>query len=484
MKTDSAVRNKRWSDDEFLERHKEILTLWPTGKDVDLDEAIEYHKRLPEDRVLYKRLAGADRTLLRLSCGQATVAQTVAHVQACEQAGADVLNWEPDSYTRKSRLEEAQQGLEESLRLGKPMLNGFPLINHGVAKCRQVAESINLPLMFNGNNDEEPMLLAETGFASGCTANAVYDLRDLITHSKNYPLEKRIINNQYVCKLAAYYTERGAPIVMWPGGCLLNYCPPSMGIAIEVIESLTAVEQGVEYLGCMNELRGNLVQDVAAMWVLRDLVREYLARSGYHNIPVWMSAYTWLGAWPSNPNAAGAFLAWLTATSVLAGADLVQSKSIQEAVGVTSAEASVKSAEIVKQIIHITGNQTLPVSDELKEEQRFIELEARAILDKVLELGDGDPLSGEVKAVETGVLDAPFSSWVHIKGKILPVRDRKGAFRYLDHGNLPFSREIIDYHRRKIAEREKAENRQAGYHMLVEDIAWLSKPLKGPLVSP
>ncbi len=45
------IRNKRWSDEEFLERRKGVLSRWPTGKDIDLDEAIEYHKRLPESKV-------------------------------------------------------------------------------------------------------------------------------------------------------------------------------------------------------------------------------------------------------------------------------------------------------------------------------------------------------------------------------------------------------------------------------------------------
>ncbi len=136
-----------------------------------------------------------------------------------------------------------------------------------------------------------------------------------------------------------------------------------------------------------------------------------------------------------------------------------------------------KSAKIVKQIAHIARNQTIPITEELKEEQRFVELEVKAILDKVLELGDGDPLSGETKATEVGVLDAPLSPWNHIKGKVLALRDRQGAFRYLDHGNLPFSKEIIDYHRGKIAAREMAESRQAGYDMLIEDVTWLSRAL-------
>lgn len=48
------IRNKKLSDDEFYGIRKEIMGQWPTGKDVDFDEAIEYHKSMPESKVFPK----------------------------------------------------------------------------------------------------------------------------------------------------------------------------------------------------------------------------------------------------------------------------------------------------------------------------------------------------------------------------------------------------------------------------------------------
>jgi len=40
------------------------------------------------------------------------------------------------------------------------------------------------------------------------------------------------------------------------------------------------------------------------------------------------------------------------------------------------------------------------------------------------------------------------------------VRDAEGAVRYLSHGNLPFTKEILEFHKEKIAEREKAQGKK------------------------
>ena len=42
------LRNKKMSDDEFYGIRKEILEQWPTGKEVDFDESVAYHKAMPE----------------------------------------------------------------------------------------------------------------------------------------------------------------------------------------------------------------------------------------------------------------------------------------------------------------------------------------------------------------------------------------------------------------------------------------------------
>ncbi len=36
------VKQKRIDEDQFLKMRKEVLSQWPTGKEVNIEEAIEY----------------------------------------------------------------------------------------------------------------------------------------------------------------------------------------------------------------------------------------------------------------------------------------------------------------------------------------------------------------------------------------------------------------------------------------------------------
>ena len=56
------VRNERLSDEEFFQEREEVLAEWPTGKDVDLDDGIEFHKQLSHSRVYARKLAEAKQT--------------------------------------------------------------------------------------------------------------------------------------------------------------------------------------------------------------------------------------------------------------------------------------------------------------------------------------------------------------------------------------------------------------------------------------
>ena len=55
------IRNRKLSEEEFFKEREEVLAQWPTGKEVDLDEAIEFHKSLPPGKVLAKKLLDAIR---------------------------------------------------------------------------------------------------------------------------------------------------------------------------------------------------------------------------------------------------------------------------------------------------------------------------------------------------------------------------------------------------------------------------------------
>jgi len=73
------------------------------------------------------------------------------------------------------------------------------------------------------------------------------------------------------------------------------------------------------------------------------------------------------------------------------------------------------------------------------------------------------------------VIDSPFCPNIHVKDNVLGIRDSQGACRYLHFGNLPLPEEIKDFHREKVAAREKAEGRKMDYQVVIDDFWAFSK---------
>ncbi len=476
------VRNKRWSDDEFLTERKEVLRFWHPAKKVELDEAIEYQKRLPEEKVYAKRVAkgkkdGQILTLLRL--GKARVEETIDELRALSTC-ADLLDVETDGYTRKAQYAEAQKALEQSYREGSNLLCGYPYVCHGVKTTRRLVEASARPLLIS-SNDEDTRILDEIGMASGLTAHIIQDVRDLLAHSKNYSLPQRIHNCQYTCRLATYYSEHGAPMMTYGVGSNLPFSPPGMGIVLVILESLTAATQGVKnYLLCYDQ-RGQLIQDVVAFRTTRKLARKYLDQFGFRDVDLSMRSSAGNLPWPRVRDASAAQAALCTVTGVLAGVDVIRTKALDEGLGIPSLESQLAAGRIARHVVNVLGKIRLPESDEVREERRILELEVQSVVDRVIELGDGDIAIGEMKAVEQGVIDVPFSPWIYAVGKVFPVRDLAGAVRWLETGNVPLPREVIDYHHRKIAERRKSDDQKTAVQMLIEDLAFRTKPVAIPV---
>ena len=64
-----------------------------------------------------------------------------------DQGGADLLPNTTDTYTRNLKFQDAQQGIEESRRAGRSMLNGCPIVNHGLKAVRRISESVERPII-------------------------------------------------------------------------------------------------------------------------------------------------------------------------------------------------------------------------------------------------------------------------------------------------------------------------------------------------
>ncbi len=429
------IRNKKLSDDEFYGIRKEVMEQWPTGKEVNFEEAIDYHKAMPESKSFSRKLANAKKerkTLIQPRAGVALIDEHIKLLQYLQDKGeADLLPTTIDSYTRQNRYEEAEVGIKESIHTQKSMLNGFPAVNHGVFGCRSIIENLDTPVQVR-HGTPDARLLTEICYAGGFTSYEGGGISYNIPYAKDVPLERTIYDWMYVDRLTGIYEEAGVSINREPYGPLTGtLVPPSMSNAVAIIEAMLAAEQGVKNVTVGYGQCGNLVQDVAALRVLEELTEEYLEKYGYEDVTVTSVLHQWMGGFPQDESKAFAVISWGSSVAALAKATKVIVKTPHEAMGVPTMEANAQGLRCTKQAISLLADQELK-SSALELEKAIIKGETCAIVDKCFELGMGDLALGAIRAVKAGVLDIPFAPSKYNAGKMLPARDFEGAVRYLN----------------------------------------------------
>jgi methylaspartate mutase epsilon subunit len=472
------LQNKRINDDEFYKIRAEVLQQWPTGKDVDLEEGFRYQKSLPEHKIFSDKLRKARTAGTTLIQPRAGVALIEEHIKLLsylqDQGGADLLPTTIDSYTRQNRFQKAEEGIEESKKQNKSMLNGFPAVNYGVSGCRRIIEALDTPVQIR-HGTPDARLLTEIAYAGGFTSYEGGGISYNIPYAKNADLEKTIRDWQYSDRLTGIYEEAGISINREPFGPLTGtLVPPCISHAVAIIESLLAAEQGVRNITVGYGQCGNLLQDVAAVQTLQSLTEEYLKKYGYGNVTVTTVLHQWMGGFPQDESKAYAVIAWGSTVAALAHATKVIVKTPHEAVGIPTMEANAQGLKCTKQIITMLGDQTVDTNS-LIDEKVIIAAETRCLVERVFELGKGDIAAGAVRAFQSGVLDVPFAPSRFNAGKVLPARDNEGAIRLFNPGALPLTGELLEFHKQKIAARAKYEKRDPSYQMVIDDVYAISK---------
>lgn len=469
------LQNKKWSEETFLEVRKEVLATWKTGSDslLDLDVCVKRLKSIPDHKNFAKKLVEAKkqgRTLVQPRAGVAHVNEHIELLQYLEQSGADFLPSTIDSYTRLNRYEEAEKGILESQRLNRSMLNGFPAVNYGVGICKDVLDSVNLPLQAR-HGTPDSRLLAEIIHAAGWTSNEGGAISYNLPYAKNVSLEDTIKYWQYCDRLVGYYEERGISINREPFGPLTGtLVPPCISNTVAIIETLLAAEQGVKNITVGYGMGGNVVQDVAAMHALYEQTIEYLEKYGYKDMFITTVFHQWMGGFPQDEKEALGLISLSSTVAALSKATKMITKTPLESVGIPTKEANGEGIKASKFVVRLLKDQKYADSEALEREKNQIKQEVDELLNHVYKLGDGDLAVGTVKAFEMGIIDVPFAPSRFNQGKILPARDNEGAIRILEFGNLGFSERVKKFHHQKLEERAKNENRDVSFQMTVDDI--------------
>jgi methylaspartate mutase epsilon subunit len=262
-----------------------------------------------------------------------------------------------------------------------------------------------------------------------------------------------------------------------PGFLTGTLIPPGVGIAVAVLEMLMAAGQGVKHysMGLCQSL--DLFQDVAGLWALEEVGREYLNRLGYGEVFFSIATHQWMQAFPADEPRAYAIIILGGVIAALSGATQIITKSTHEAEGIPTKEANADGVKATRMAIGLMRQNRLPATPAILQEKQIIVLEARAILDKALEMGDGDPVLASLRSLQAGVLDIPWAPNEHCAGRVIPVRDASGAVRYLDPAGLPLPAEVLSYHREMLKRREERDRHRVDYEAAIQDIMEVSKML-------
>jgi methylaspartate mutase epsilon subunit len=476
------IKNKRLTDDEFQQLRKEVLAEWPTGQEVDLDEAIAFHHSLPAGMNYARRVQEAKEngeTLILTGMGHTTLEQQIELISYARKAGqAELLATTPDSLTRIHDYKGAEKGLNESIKTGKSLLNGYPIVVYGVAATRKLVQSVDVPIQMRFGS-ADPRLIDEIAAAGGHSGNGAEGMLAFWNYTTKTPPETVLMNHQYIHRLYGYYESKGVPMsVEVQGLYAAGSVPPSLCIAAMLSMVLLAAEQGVKNFLLAFPAQGNLIQDVAGIRLCVNLAREYVDRFGYQGVNINPQFHLSLPKFPIETPQAYAMICLHSLEARISGCPVCVFRTIAEGKMITTKEELADSYLCARTMINFLKDQKVELDNRaIEEELQQMELETRVIFEKLLDLGEGDVAVGTVKAIETGLLDSPFSSSRYAAGKVIGFRDSDGAVRYADFGNLPFNKDMMEFHREKLAERGKKLGRKVDYEMAVNDIQAIDEGL-------
>ncbi|SCL20028.1 Glutamate mutase subunit E [Micromonospora pallida] len=461
---------------DFLRRRERVFREQLDREPYDLDECTAWAVRNAQRGTMSGLLADAKAaggTVVVPRAGVATMDGQRALMRELDEAGAGVLPITVDSLTRELKFDEAARRLAASTATDS-QLNGFPIVAHGIDATRELIASFDKPVIIRANA-VDLRIVAETGLAAGGTAFVSGPMYATLEYSKHTSLAESIPKWQYVFRLLGHYTEAGVPAgddavgFAQSGTCSV----PSLMLVGTVIDALIMAGQGVKHIMPYAMLQGNIAQDVACCLASEALTQEYLRRLGFDDVTTYVASSDWNGAFPRRtPDAYGLIAANIVAAAI-AKAPLNYVKTIEEGIGVPTAAANAASIRVTRYLLRLIGLQADSLrSPDVQFEFDLILLQARAILDAVLDAGDGDPVRGAVRALELGVLDIPFSPNIHVKGNVLPIRDAAGAVRFLDHGNLPIPAEATRLEAERLA-RRRGDGPELSYQDMIDDLQFL-----------
>jgi methylaspartate mutase epsilon subunit len=417
-----------------------------TGKDNDLpslSDSIRYVRELGKPTVpeVLRAARARGSVAVQPRCGVGSHDAMLALLRDLEAgAGPDVLTVTIDSHTRLKRFDHALR----SLNLNPAQLNGYPLVTHGWQRGRALNEAVRAPIEVR-HGSPDARILFQVAVASGMTSFEGGGISYNLPYSKDVPIADSLAYWREVDESVGDLARHGLVVDRELFGTLTAVLvPPSISLAISLLEAVSAAQAGVRCISVSYPQGGNLVQDVAALRAIPELARRYLPGE----VEVHPVLHEFMGAFPQDRRHAEELIFYGALTARLGGATKIVTKTHQEAAGIPDTQANVDgmrlSAVANSELLGFIAVDEQQVHDELG----WILDEVTEIVEPVLD--EPRPAAAIVAAFAEGRLDIPFSASKHARSEIIPRRAADGAIRYRSAGGLPLSRRSLDRNHRQL----------------------------------
>jgi methylaspartate mutase epsilon subunit len=463
------ISDKKWDLKKLEEERIKVLSTWETGLNIDWSIVKKLHS-FPNKNLNFVQVNKNNTPLLQPRTGVANLHEQIEKLKELQKINIDVASVQLDASTRVKNYQKAKEGVEISNAKKTSFLNGFPVPIYGQKGIIDIVESLKIPFQIRGGAPDH-RLTYEIAISGGSSAVEGGFLCYLFPYDKETSPSESLRNWQYVDRLAGLYYERDNIIINreWFGVLTANLIPPSLAIAVNIIQTILSAKQGVKSISIGYAEQGNRSQDIAAMQANKELNNKYLRYFGINDVTIPTVFHQYMAAFPSDFEKSEMLIFNSAVSAQLSKADRMMMKSPVEAHKIPSTKENQLGVKISKRGFLLAKDMDIDHKI-VNLEKKMIHKEVDSIISEVLKLGDGDLAKGAIKAFAKGTIDIPFSPSKYNRGEVVCIRDINGAVRYAQFGNLPFDEQVKEFHMEKVEERKKKERKNSLFQMMENDL--------------
>ncbi|WP_442113965.1 methylaspartate mutase [Pseudomonas sp. NUPR-001] len=328
-----------------------------------------------------------------------------------------------DSYTRVGDYQSALQ----CLNTGSP-LNGFPIVTHSLQAVQGLLQglySAQFPIQIR-HGTAQPQAIFKRMAALGLDATEGGPVSYCMPYSR-LPLAHAIEAWAESCRILADASAYGH--IESFGGCLLGQlCPPSLLVAMSLLEALFFRQHGITSVSLSYAQGTSMAQDLGALRALRELAADYLDGIHWHVV-----VYTYMGVFPTSEHGARRLICDSARLAKAAGCERLIVKTVAESRQIPSVQDNLDALNMAATAAHEPPSDDNPASTAYYEEVLF---EARLLVEQVRNLHN-DLAVALMQAFARGLLDIPYCLHPDNPGRATTHIDPYGALRWGNVGDLP-----------------------------------------------